>query len=38
MADQAALGVTEVHLMPPGDPVEYVRNLGEHVIPEVTEL
>jgi F420-dependent oxidoreductase-like protein len=38
MADQAALGVTEVHLMPTGDPVDYVRNLGEHVIPGVSEL
>jgi F420-dependent oxidoreductase-like protein len=38
MADQAALGVTEVHLMPVGDPVDYVRNLGEHVMVRVTEL
>jgi hypothetical protein len=27
-----------VHLMPTGDPVEYVRNLGEHVIAGVSEL
>jgi F420-dependent oxidoreductase-like protein len=39
MAEHAALGVSEVHLMPPaGDPVAYVRNLGEHVIPAVTDL
>jgi hypothetical protein len=38
MADQAALGVSEVHLMPTGDPVEFVRNLGEHVVAGVTEL
>ena len=35
----AALGVTEVHVMPmDGDPVGFVRNLGEHVIPRVTDL
>jgi F420-dependent oxidoreductase-like protein len=40
MAEHAELGVTEVHLMPPpgGDPVDYVRNLGDHVIPLVDEI
>jgi F420-dependent oxidoreductase-like protein len=38
MTDQAALGVSEVHLMPTGDPVAYVRNLGEHVVAGVSEL
>jgi F420-dependent oxidoreductase-like protein len=39
MTEHAALGVTEVHLMPPGgDPVAFVHNLGEHVIPRVAEL
>jgi F420-dependent oxidoreductase-like protein len=39
MSEHAALGVTEVHLMPPGrDPVSFVHNLGEHVIPRVAEL
>lgn len=39
MAAHAALGVTEVHLMPPdGDPLGYVRNLGAHVIPRLAEL
>jgi F420-dependent oxidoreductase-like protein len=39
MAEHAALGVTEVHLMPSqGDPVAFVRNLAEHVIPQVDGL
>jgi F420-dependent oxidoreductase-like protein len=39
MAEHAALGVTEAHLMPmDGDPVGFVRNLGEHVIPRVAGL
>jgi F420-dependent oxidoreductase-like protein len=36
MAEHAALGVTEVRVIPSqGDPVAFVRNLGEHVIPRV---
>ena len=39
MAGYAAVGVTEVHVMPMhGDPVGFVRNLGEHVIPRVADL
>ena len=39
MAAYAAVGVTEVHVMPmDGDPVGFVRNLGEHVIPRVADL
>lgn len=39
MAGYAAVGVTEVHVMPEGgDPVPYVRALGEHVIPRVADL
>ena len=39
MAAYAALGVTEVHVMPmDGDPVRFVENLGEHVIPRVADL
>jgi len=39
MAEHAALGVTEVHLMPSqGDPVAFVGNLAEHVIPQVDGL
>jgi F420-dependent oxidoreductase-like protein len=39
MAGYAAVGVSEVHVMPmDGDPVGYVRNLGEHVIPRVADL
>jgi F420-dependent oxidoreductase-like protein len=39
MAEHAAVGVTEVHLMPmAGDPVAFVRDIGEHVVPRITEL
>jgi alkanesulfonate monooxygenase SsuD/methylene tetrahydromethanopterin reductase-like flavin-dependent oxidoreductase (luciferase family) len=39
MAAYAAVGVSEVHVMPmQGDPVAYVRNLGEHVIPRIRDL
>jgi F420-dependent oxidoreductase-like protein len=39
MAGYAAVGVSEVHVMPTdGDPVSYVRNLGEHVIPRIATL
>jgi F420-dependent oxidoreductase-like protein len=39
MAAYAALGVSEVHVMPlVGDPVGFVRNLGEHVVPRVADL
>ena len=36
MAAYAAVGITEVHVMPMhGDPVGFVENLGAHVIPRV---
>ncbi|MCW2635460.1 MAG: class F420-dependent oxidoreductase, partial [Blastococcus sp.] len=39
MGAYAAVGITEVHVMPmDDDPVGFVRNLGEHVIPRVTDL
>jgi F420-dependent oxidoreductase-like protein len=39
MAAYAALGVSDVHVMPmDGDPVAFVRNLGEHVIPRIADL
>jgi F420-dependent oxidoreductase-like protein len=39
MARYADLGIQEVHVMPIGaDPVEFVRGLGAHVIPAVTNI
>ncbi|MGZ4570552.1 MAG: hypothetical protein ACXVXU_06740, partial [Blastococcus sp.] len=39
MTAYAAVGITEVHVMPmDGDPLGFVRNLGEHVIPRVTGI
>jgi F420-dependent oxidoreductase-like protein len=39
MAAVAGLGVADVHLMPFGaDPVEFVANVGEHVIPALADL
>jgi hypothetical protein len=39
MAAYAAVGITEVHVMPMhGDPVGFVQNLGEHVLPRVAGL
>jgi F420-dependent oxidoreductase-like protein len=39
MAEYAALGVTDVHLMPTtGDPVGFIRNLGDHVHPRLAGL
>jgi F420-dependent oxidoreductase-like protein len=38
LAAYGALGVTQAHLIPPGDPVAFVQNLGEHVIPRVADL
>jgi alkanesulfonate monooxygenase SsuD/methylene tetrahydromethanopterin reductase-like flavin-dependent oxidoreductase (luciferase family) len=39
MAAYAAVGVTEVHVMPmDGEPVAFVQNLGEHVVPPLTGL
>jgi F420-dependent oxidoreductase-like protein len=38
LAAYADLGVTEVHVMPfRSDPVEFVRGLGEHVVPRLPE-
>ena len=35
----ADVGVDEVHVMPlQGDPVGFVRSLGEHVVPELARL
>ena len=35
----ADVGVQEVHVMPlQGDPVAFVRSLGEHVVPELSQL
>ncbi|HEX6077434.1 MAG TPA: LLM class F420-dependent oxidoreductase [Micromonosporaceae bacterium] len=39
MAEYAAIGVEEVHVMPwTGDPVGFVEGLGEHVIPTLHEI
>ena len=39
MAGYRELGVTEVHVMPPGgQPVAFVENLGEHVVPHLAPL
>jgi len=35
MADYLELGVTEVHLIPDNDPLGFVENLGEHVVPHL---
>ena len=36
MTAYAAIGIAEVHVMPmDGDPVGFVHNLGEHVIPRL---
>ena len=35
----ADVGVDEVHVMPlQGDPVAFVRDLGEHVVPRLSQL
>jgi F420-dependent oxidoreductase-like protein len=39
MAGYAAVGITEVHVMPmDGHPVGFVHNLGEHVVPRLSRL
>jgi F420-dependent oxidoreductase-like protein len=39
MTAYAAVGITEVHVMPmDGDPVGFVRNLGDHIVPRVADL
>jgi F420-dependent oxidoreductase-like protein len=39
MSRYAALGVTEVHVMPMDtDPLGFVENLGEHVIPQIAAV
>lgn len=39
MAAYAAVGVTEVHVMPwTGDPVGFIEDLGEHVVPRLADL
>jgi F420-dependent oxidoreductase-like protein len=39
MTGYLAVGVTEVHVMPSGgDPVAFVENLGEHVLPHLAGL
>ena len=39
LAAYAAVGVTEVHVMPwTGDPARFVADLGEHVVPRLADL
>ena len=39
LAGYAAVGVTEVHVMPlAGDPVAFVDALGRHLVPRLTDL
>ena len=38
VAAYAALGVTEVALMPDRHPVEYVEQLAEQVLPRLAEI
>jgi F420-dependent oxidoreductase-like protein len=38
MADYARLGVTIVDLMPTGDPVAYVEQVGKEIVPRLAEL
>ena len=39
MRGYADIGIDEVHVMPLGpDPVEFVRRLGDHVVPQLTRL
>jgi hypothetical protein len=39
MIRYAAVGIDEVHVMPPGhDPVGYIEGLGAHVVPGLAPL
>ena len=38
MKAYADIGIVEVHVMPVANPVDYVRALGEHVVPAVSRL
>jgi F420-dependent oxidoreductase-like protein len=38
MARYAEIGVDEVHVMPHTDAVEYLRDLGRHVIPKLSQI
>jgi F420-dependent oxidoreductase-like protein len=34
----ADVGIVEVHLMPHGDPIDYIRGVGQHVVPAIDRL
>jgi alkanesulfonate monooxygenase SsuD/methylene tetrahydromethanopterin reductase-like flavin-dependent oxidoreductase (luciferase family) len=38
MADYAELGIGTVELMPVGDPIAYVTQVGERIVPRLAEL
>lgn len=38
MSEYAAVGVDEVHVMPHGDQAAFIGALGEHVIPQLSDL
>jgi len=38
MKGYADIGIVEVHLMPSDNPVDFIRGLGEHVVPAVGRL
>jgi len=38
MKGYADVGITEVHVMPFQDPVDFIRGLGEHVVPAIGRL
>ena len=34
----ADIGIVEVHLMPHGDPIDFIRGVGQHVVPAINRL
>ncbi len=34
----ADIGIVEVHVMPFQDPIDFIRGLGEHVVPIIGRL
>jgi len=38
MKGYADIGIVEVHVMPFDDPVEFIRGLGQHVVPAIGRL
>jgi alkanesulfonate monooxygenase SsuD/methylene tetrahydromethanopterin reductase-like flavin-dependent oxidoreductase (luciferase family) len=34
----ADVGIVEVHLMPHGDPIDFIRGVGQHVVPAINRL